>query len=182
MLATYSGVLSRPSILSDAIPTRTKSGSTSMPLRSCGLRRYLRSPRGTCFPSLIKSYGMRQAWAHSPRLAERPPRDSLVRHCPEYATHKAPWTNTSRGSATEPAPAACWAAWIFSISFNEHSRAKTTSSHPSSRAKSTPAMLLTVICVEAWMGKSGDNRRINRQIPTSCTMAASTPAEIMVRR
>src|SRR5665213_229823 len=98
MLATYAGDLSRPSIFSDATPARTSSGKTSKPDKSCGLNKYLLSPSGTCWPSEIKSYGIRQAWAHSPRLAERPPSDSLVKHWPEYATHNAPWTKTSRGS------------------------------------------------------------------------------------
>ncbi len=43
----------------------------------------------------------------------------------------------------------------------EHSRASTTRLQPSSRANSTPAALVTVICVEAWIGKSGESLRIN---------------------
>src|SRR6058998_1843406 len=97
MFATYSGDLSRPSIFNDATPARLNSGSTSSPAKSCGLSRYRLSPSGTGLPSDNNSYGIRQAWAHSPRLAERPPSASLVRHWPEYATHNAPWTNTSRG-------------------------------------------------------------------------------------
>ena len=38
-----------------------------------------------------------------------------------------------------------------------------------------------VIWVETWIGKSGEYWRINRQMPTSCTIAASTPAAIIVR-
>ena len=53
---------------------------------------------------------------------------------------------------------------------------------PSSAAKATPAALVMVICVEQWIGKSGDSARISRQMPTSCTMAASTPAAMMLRR
>jgi hypothetical protein len=64
----------------------------------------------------------------------------------------------------------------------EHSRASTTRLQPSSRANSIPAALVMVICVEAWIGKSGESRRISRQMPTSCTITASTPAAIIVRR
>ena len=64
----------------------------------------------------------------------------------------------------------------------EFSRASTTSSHPSERANSTPAGLVTVSCVDPWIGKSGEILRISRQIPTSWTMAASTPAEMTERR
>ena len=39
---------------------------------------------------------------------------------------------------------------------SEFSRARATSSQPSSRANSTPAALVIVICVEAWIGKSGE--------------------------
>ncbi len=62
-----------------------------------------------------------------------------------------------------------------------HSRASTTHWQPSSRANATPAALVTVICVEAWMGKSGESRRISRHSPTSCTITASTPAVIIAR-
>src|SRR5215831_828393 len=97
MLATYSADLSRPSIFNDATPASMSCGRTSIPARSCGLSRYLRSPSGTFWLSEINSYGIRHACAHSPRLAERPPSASLVRHWPEYATHRAPWTKTSSG-------------------------------------------------------------------------------------
>src|SRR5664280_1521759 len=78
MFATYSGVLSRPSILNEATPARTSSGNTSRPARSRGLSKYFLSPSGTLQPSEINSYGIRHACAHSPRLADRPPRDSLT--------------------------------------------------------------------------------------------------------
>ena len=45
-----------------------------------------------------------------------------------------------------------------------------------------PLALVTVIWVLAWIGKSGDRRRISRQMPTSCTIAASTPAAMIPRR
>jgi hypothetical protein len=75
-----------------------------------------------------------------------------------------------------------WAVWIFSISAMEFSRARTTSWAPRSRANSTPAALVTVSWVEVWIGKSGESARMRRQMPTSWTMAASTPAAMMVRR
>ena len=46
-------------------------------------------------PSTIISYGRRQACAHCPRLALRPPHASDEKHWPEYATHSAPWTKIS---------------------------------------------------------------------------------------
>ena len=67
------------------------------------------------------------------------------------------------------------------ISGSDTSRPSTASEAPSSRANATPAPLVTVICVEAWIGKSGETRRISRQMPASCTMAASTPAATIVR-
>ena len=76
-----------------------------------------------------------------------------MRHCPEYATHSAPWTNTSSGSAVCRASSV---VRISLISLTEHSRASTTNWQPSSRANSTPAALVIVICVEPWIGKSGD--------------------------
>ena len=36
-------------------------------------------------------------------MALRPPSDSLVRHCPEYATHRAPCTKTSSGRSVSRA-------------------------------------------------------------------------------
>ena len=44
------------------------------------------------------------------------------------------------------------------------------------------AGLVTVICVLAWIGKSGDRRRMSRQMPISCTIAESTPAAMMLFR
>ena len=41
-----------------------------------------------------------------------------------------------------------WAFWIFWISCREHSRASTTRLQPRSRANSTPAALVMVICVD----------------------------------
>ena len=69
-----------------------------------------------------------------------------------------------------------------SISRMEFSRASTTNSQPSDRANSTPAGLVTVSWVEPWMGKSGEILRIRRQMPTSCTIAASTPAAMTERK
>ena len=64
----------------------------------------------------------------------------------------------------------------------EFSRARTTRFAPSRlRAKRTPSALVIVICVEQWIGKSGERARIIRQTPTSCTIAASTPASIIAR-
>jgi hypothetical protein len=74
------------------------------------------------------------------------------------------------------------AARMAAISLREFSRASTTSCAPRSRANCTPAALVTVICVEVWMGKSGESARMSRQMPMSCTMAASTPLAMMVRR
>src|SRR5258706_2716685 len=167
MLATYSGDFKRPSILSDETPARTSSGRTSSPEKSCGLNKSRLSPSETCLPSEIKSYGIRQACAHSPRFAERPPSDSLVKHWPEYATHNAPWTKTSRGKLVGRASSRAALSigetarkdarpteFIFSISLMLHSRARTARLQPRSRANSIPAALEIVICVQAWIGKS----------------------------
>ena len=63
-----------------------------------------------------------------------------------------------RGRVAELTAQACSrGTWIFSISLSEHSRASTTRLQPSSRANSTPAALVMVICVEAWIGKSGES-------------------------
>jgi hypothetical protein len=42
-------------LFNEATPARTSSGKTSRPAKSCGLNKYLLSPRGTCAPSEIKS-------------------------------------------------------------------------------------------------------------------------------
>jgi hypothetical protein len=68
------------------------------------------------------------------------------------------------------------------ISAREFSRASTTSWAAEVAGEFTPAALVTVIWVEAWMGKSGESCRMSRQMPISCTMAASTPAAMIVRR
>src|SRR5215216_7609270 len=108
---------------------------------------------------------MRQAWAHSPRLAERPPKDSLVRHWPEYATQSAPCTKTSSGMGANevegrrskvggslvsdigPSTFAfrLSVSLMAAISLREFSRARTTRLAPKRRANSTPAALVTVI-------------------------------------
>ena len=50
------GVLSRPSIFSEATPAWTNSGKTSSPAStSCGLNRYFRLPSGTSLPSETNS-------------------------------------------------------------------------------------------------------------------------------
>lgn len=83
MLATYSGDFRRPSILrgsdagADELRQHVEAGEV---LRA---QQVLAVAEVDFSPSRTSSYGMRQAWAHSPRLAERPPSDSLVRHWPE---------------------------------------------------------------------------------------------------
>ena len=51
--------------------------------RSPGESRYRASPNGTCRPSTNRSYGRRQACAHWPRFALRPPQASEEKHWPE---------------------------------------------------------------------------------------------------
>ena len=60
---------------------------------------------------------------------------------------------------------------IFWISGREHSRASTTRLQPRSRANSTPAALVIVICVETWIGKSAE---ISAEIELHSTSTQST--------
>lgn len=99
--ATYVAALRRPSILKHATPARISSGTCSTAIKSCGLSRYCTSPISVSCPSTTSPYGSRQACAHWPRLAERPPHASLEKHCPEYDTHSAPCTKHSMSAASE---------------------------------------------------------------------------------
>ena len=173
MAATYSGPLRRPSILSDETPTRTRSGTSADDSRSSGESRYARSPTGVSTPSTTSSYGNRQACAQAPRFALRPPMASLVRHCPEYEMHSAPCTKTSTSTSVP--------ARTCAMSSSESSRARITRVAPTSRASSTDEASVHVICVEAWIGRSGAMARARRATPRSWTITASTPASAHAR-
>ena len=67
------------------------------------------------------------------------------------------------------------------MSSSDSSRARITRVAPSSRASSTDAASVHVICVEAWIGSSGAMARTSRATPRSCTMTASTPASAQAR-
>ena len=119
-------------------------------------------------PSTIRSYGSRHAWAHCPRFALRPPHASDEKHCPEYETHNAPCTKISSSTSV--------CALIARISASDSSRANTTRFAPKRRANSTPAALVTLICVLPCTSRCGAICRANAATPISCTMMASTPA------
>ena len=68
-----------------------------------------------------------------------------------------------------------------SISARDSSRARMTRVQPSSRASATPAALVIDICVDAWISRSGVIARISRASPRSCTITASTPADVSTR-
>mmetsp|Transcript_50105 Transcript_50105/g.113733 ORF Transcript_50105/g.113733 Transcript_50105/m.113733 type:complete len:215 (-) Transcript_50105:332-976(-) len=77
------------------------SGTRSSPIKSCGDKRYEASSRRCrSSPPTTRPYGSRQACAHWPRLADRPPHASELRHCPLYDTHRAPCTNASTLAAS----------------------------------------------------------------------------------
>ena len=112
---------------------------------------------------------MRHACAHSPRFADRCPKLSEVKHCPEYATQSAPCTNTSNG--TEPF---LRTRAISSTDISRASTARSRSKNPSTKA--IPSGEVIVIWVEACNSISGAISCTNLAAPKSCTMTASTPA------
>ena len=116
---------------------------------------------------------MRQLCAHWPRLAERPPHASLVRHWPLHDTHSAPCTNTS-SSASVPAAKR-------SISATDSSRGTTMRVQPSAVANAAAAGSAMVICVLACSSSCGQIARASRQTAGSCTISASTPEAAMPR-
>ena len=78
---------------------------------------------------------------------------SLVRHCPEYATQSAPCTKTS---ARRGLPADGRDVVERELAREDDAVA------PSERASSHGAASVQVICVEAWMGRSGARARTRR--------------------
>ena len=82
--------------------------------------------------------------------------------------HRAPWTKTSRAAVV-------WRP-IAAICSSDSSRASTTRSMPSGSAPRMHSALVSVICVEACSGNSGQIARTSRAAPRSWTMTASTPA------
>ena len=170
-LATYSGPFIRPSILKQDTPASRSWGSRSHAARSVGESRYLRrsSARAVCTrPSTIKSYGIRQLWAHWPRLALRCWSASLVRHWPLQLTQSAPWTKHSSSRSVAAAKAR--------ISSIDSSRGRTTRRIPSHFAICAASGEEMVICVEACSGSAGHTSCARRAIPRSCTRMASAPA------
>jgi hypothetical protein len=117
---------------------------------------------------------MRQLWAHWPRLAERPPQASLVRHWPDHDTHSAPCTNTSSSAAVSRRSR--------SISLSESSRGRTMRLAPRPSANRMPSALEMVIWVLAWISRAGQMARASSATAGSCTMSASTPAAATSRR
>ena len=62
------------------------------------------------------------------------------------------------------------------ISSSDSSRASVTRLTPSCCASRTPSALVMLICVLAWISRSGAICWASRRTPTSCTMSASAPA------
>ncbi len=174
VVVTYCGPFRRPSIFRLWTPMSTSSGMARTPARSLGLSRYRTSPRSRVWPSTTRSYGRRHDWAHWPRLAERPPQASLVRHWPLHDMQRAPWMKTSSSMSVCPASRR--------ISVTESSRGTTTRVTPRPRAKRMPSALEMVICVEACSSSWGQRARASRAMAGSWMMRASTPDSATRRR
>ena len=74
----------RPSIFSEYAPVSTNLSMRFTVQRSFGLSRYSPGASSSLRTARLCSvYGRRQACAHKPRFAERPPTSDDIRHWPE---------------------------------------------------------------------------------------------------
>mmetsp|Transcript_4597 Transcript_4597/g.16489 ORF Transcript_4597/g.16489 Transcript_4597/m.16489 type:complete len:224 (-) Transcript_4597:181-852(-) len=121
-------------------------------------------------------YSSRQACAHCPLLADRPPQASDEKHWPLYETQRAPCTKTSSSGASSSS------RLTLAISPKLSSRPRTTLSAPRDLACLAPGALHTLLWVEAWTLSPGATSRASRITPKSWTMTASTPALSSSRR
>ncbi len=113
------------------------------------------------------SYGSRHACAHWPRFAERPPHASDDRHCPDHATHSAPWTNTSSGRLVPAAYAR--------ISSSDSSRGTTTRPRPELAQELGGERATRRHLRRACSSSAGHTARAIRATAGSWTMIASAP-------
>ena len=118
-----------------------------------------------CSP--FKVYSILHGWAHLPLFPLLPPIIELIKHCPEYATQIAPWTNISVSIPKS--------LDIYFISSNVISRDNTILWNPLSLKYTAASPLCIVIWVDACTSINGNSSLILFNKPKSWIIKASTP-------
>ena len=148
--------LSRPSIFSASTPAAINSGKRSQAARSCGLSRYLRARAQ-----------VQRRLAVAEQFVGQPAGLGALAAIAAAAAHGQAGQALARiADAQRPVDehfqADAGRCRIWRMSASDSSRASTTRRMPSAAATRMPSALVSDICVEAWMGQSGQMARISR--------------------